>query len=253
MDRIHVVRLRALVDNYVWLVVDEKEKVAAVVDPAEPHPVEAALGELGVRLVSIWNTHHHGDHVGGNLDLISAYGPLEVAASAYDGDHGRVPGQTRRLGDGDTFAFGGAEVRVMFIPGHTLGHIALILGPHLFCGDTLFGACCGRLFEGTPAMMQNSLARLRELPGDTWVHCGHEYTHGCLRFAREVDPDNPELIERCTRAQGVTATIPSRLGEEKATNPFLRWDAPALRATTGEEDPVAVFAALRRRKDTWRG
>jgi hydroxyacylglutathione hydrolase len=253
MDRICVVRLEALADNYVWLVVDQREKIAVAVDPSEPQPVLRALKDLGVRLVAIWNTHHHGDHVGGNLDLLSTLGPLEVAASAYDGEHARVPGQTRHLSDGDVFEFGGAEVRVLFIPGHTLGHIALVLGEHLFCGDTLFGACCGRLFEGTPEMMQRSLLRLRELPDDTLVHCGHEYTHGCLRFALEVDPDNPALRARHQRCLGEKATIPSRLGDEKATNPFLRWDAPAIRAATGEEDPVAVFAALRRKKDTWKG
>jgi hydroxyacylglutathione hydrolase len=244
-------RLRALKDNYVYLVVDGD--AVAVVDPGEAAPVEAALARLGLRLAQIWNTHHHFDHTGGNEDLLARHGPLEVCASAHD--RGRVPGQTRGLADGERFTLGRVEVETLAIPGHTLGQVAYRVGDDVFPGDTLFGACCGRLFEGTPAQMVASLGRLRALPATTRVWCGHEYTLGCLRFAITVEPDNPDLRARLERVAAApdAPTVPLSLAEEKATNPFLRWDAPAVRAWTGADDDVETFARVRAAKDRWRG
>ncbi len=246
-------RLRALKDNYVYLLVDEREGTAAVIDPGEAAPVNAALARLGVRLRQIWNTHHHWDHTGGNEALVAAHGPLEVLASAHD--FGRVPAQTRRLEDGERFAWAGSEVEALLIPGHTLGHVAYHFGAEVFPGDTLFGACCGRLFEGTPEQMVRSVGRLRALPDATRVWCGHEYTLGCLRFAVTIEPDNAALAARLARVAGAPdePTVPLALAEEKATNPFLRWDAPAVRAWSGATDDVAAFAAVRTAKNGWRG
>src|SRR5215475_3618411 len=181
MARLAIHRLRALKDNYVYCLADEKNKTAAIIDPGEAAPVNEALRRLDLRLTQIWNTHHHLDHTGANEELARAHAPVEIIASAHDA--GRIPGQTRKLEDGERFEWAGETVEAMMIPGHTLGHVAYRLGRNVFPGDTLFGACSGRLFEGTPEMMVRSLGRLRALPDDTLVWCGHEYTLGCLRFA----------------------------------------------------------------------
>ena len=247
-----VLRVPCLSDNYAWLLVDEATRQAAVVDPSEAGPIEAVLHETGATLVAIFNTHHHWDHVGGNLELCAKHAGLTVYGGEVD--CGRIPGLGRALSDGDSFSFAGHEVRVLFVPGHTRGHIVYLVNDHLFCGDTLFAAGCGRLFEGTPEEMQHSLARLRDLPDDTWVHCGHEYTRANLAFALTVDGDNPALQRRAGEArQHAELTVPFPLGLDKATNPFLRWDAPALKQATRATDPVEVFAALRARKDVFRG
>src|SRR5262249_44864743 len=156
-------------------------------------------------------THHHHDHVGGNEALLAGHPGLEVYGS--DHDWGRIPGQTRRLRDGESFQLLGEEVRVLHIPGHTLGAIGYVLGARLFSGDTLFGAGCGRRFEGTPAQMQASLARLRDLPGETLLYCGHEYTHANLRFAVTVEPGNARTAARLARvrAGGDAPTVPSEM------------------------------------------
>ena len=253
MARLRIHRLRALKDNYVYLLEDEKERKAAVIDPGEAAPVEAALGRLDLQLAQIWNTHHHWDHTGGNEPLARAHAPVEVIASAHD--FGRIPAQTRRLADGDRFEWAGETVEAMMIPGHTLGHVAYRVGENVFPGDTLFGACCGRLFEGTPEMMVHSLGRLRALPDDTQVFCGHEYTLGCLHFAVTIEPENAALRARLERVAAAPEepTVPLSLAEEKATNPVLRWDAPAVRAWAGERDDVATFAKVREAKNVWRG
>src|SRR5262249_1450076 len=156
-----------------------------------------ALARLGVKLTHIFNTHHHWDHTGANAELAERHGPIEVFA--FESDFGRVPAQTRKLADGARFTFAGADFQALHIPGHTLGALASHVGEEVFTGDPLFGACCGRLFEGTPAQMQASLARLRALPAGTRVWCGHEYTLGCLRFAVTVEPDNAALAARLAR------------------------------------------------------
>jgi hydroxyacylglutathione hydrolase len=234
--------VRALKDNYVWLVVDRDRREAAAVDPSEATVVVRALAKLGVRLSEIWNTHHHWDHTAGNRELIDKLGVQAVRASAYDGEQGRIPGQTMRLADGDVFDFAAHRVRVMAIPAHTLGHVAYHVEDAVFPGDTLFGAGCGRLFEGTPEQMFTALGRLRELPDKTWVYCGHEYTLHNLKFAAEVMPGDQAVRDRLVRvaAQSSAWTVPLDLGEEKRTNPFLR---------AGD---VSTLAGLRRRKDLWR-
>ena len=251
MSRLAVHPVRALKDNYVYLLVDEELGTVVAVDPGEAAPVAAAVQRLGVRLAGVWNTHHHWDHTGANQELA---GPgIEVVAS--DPDWGRVPGQTRRVVDGERWSWAGEEVEAMLIPGHTLGHVAYRVGDNVFPGDTLFGACCGRLFEGTPAQMVTSLGRLRALPDATKVWCGHEYTLGCLRFAVTVEPGNQALAARLARVSAAPEawTVPLSLVEERATNPFLRWDAPAVRAWAGTDDDVSTFAAVRRAKDVWKG
>ena len=175
-----------------------------------------------------------------------------MRGSRYDADHERIPRQTDALSDGDSFDFGGVTVDSVEIPGHTLGAIAFTTKGNLFSGDTLFIAGCGRVFEGTMEMMSQSLAKLRSLPADTKVWCGHEYTVNNLRFAKTIEPTNPEieraLHEAIVAREAGRFTVPGRLGQELATNPFLRFDDPGIAAG---RDPVASFAAIRDAKDTF--
>lgn len=249
-------RIPVLKDNYVWLVHDAAAGATAVVDPAVQEPVDAALRQLGWRLTHILNTHHHGDHTGGNLGLKRAHGCTIVGPAA---DRERIPGIDAAVADGDRYRFGDRMAVVFDVPGHTRGHIAYWFADDraLFCGDTLFAMGCGRLFEGTPAQMWRSLGKLKVLPGDTRVFCAHEYTQSNARFALTVDGGNPDLVARAAevdalRARGV-ATVPSTIALERATNPFLRADDPAVAAAVGipANDPVAVFAEVRRRKDSF--
>lgn len=251
-------RLPALSDNYIYLLHDPQQKVAAVVDPAEAHPVLELLEELGADLVAIYNTHHHYDHVGGNRQLKQRFPQAAVYGGAED--RGRIPEQAVFLAEGDRVEFAGRTAKVIFVPGHTSGQIAYYFPPtspdepgELFSGDTLFAGGCGRLFEGTPAQMVASLGKLRSLPDNTRLWCGHEYTLKNLKFALTVDPQNPDLQERYTRVEAARAqsqpTVPSWLGVEKHTNPFLRWEDPNLQAATKSTDPVQTFARLRGMKD----
>ncbi len=255
-----VFRLPALSDNYIFLLYDAPSQTAAVVDPAEPKPVLDCLQSLGAKLVAIFNTHHHGDHVGANLALMQKFPDLVVYGGAED--RGRIPGQSVFLQDGDRLAFAGREATVYFIPGHTRAHIAYYFPPQtpeetgeLFCGDTIFAGGCGRLFEGTPLQMMQSIARLRELPDNTRVWCAHEYTLGNLKFALTVEPDNLALQTRYQEVQQARQaqipTIPSLLGTEKQTNPFLRWDSPAVQRAMAQDQPERVFAKLRGMKDNF--
>ncbi|MEL7503535.1 MAG: hydroxyacylglutathione hydrolase [Cyanobacteria bacterium J06554_6] len=256
----NIYRLNALSDNYVFLLHDPATQTAAVVDPAEARPVLDKLNALGATLIAIFNTHHHGDHVGGNRQLLSRFPDATVYASTAD--QGRIPGQQVFLDEGDTVEFGGRTAQVYFIPGHTRGHIAYYFPPvagedtgELFCGDTIFAGGCGRLFEGTPAQMVDSIGKLRELPDNTRVWCAHEYTLSNLKFAVTVDRDNPDLQARFEQVKAARqrheATVPSLLGIEKATNPFLRWDQPALQAAAGTTDPARTFGRIRGKKDTF--
>jgi len=246
-----------LSDNYAYLVASPAGH-AVVVDPSEAAPVQAALARRGLTLVGIWATHHHRDHVGGVSGLLQNFRGLEVLGSAYDADRQRIAGLTRALHPGDPVWFQSLRVRLLFVPGHTLGAVAYLCEGALFSGDTLFGAGCGRIFEGTPAVMQSSLACLRALPADTRLYCGHEYTEQNLLFARSIEPHNAAIAERQARVHERRAagrpSVPSTLEEECATNPFLRWDVPAVIAKALElgadsAAPVDVFAALRRAKD----
>jgi hydroxyacylglutathione hydrolase len=251
-------RIPVLSDNYIFVLWDPQQKIAAVVDPAVAKPVIEYLQSIDAKLITIFNTHHHGDHVGGNQQLVKQFPDLCVYGGAED--RGRIPQQQVYLAEGDTVKFADRIAQVFFVPGHTRAHIAYYFPPtgadetgELFCGDTIFAGGCGRLFEGTPAQMLNSIAKLRQLPDQTRVWCAHEYTLSNLKFALTVDPDNRDLVARYqkvqqARSQGL-ATIPSLLGEEKQTNPFLRWDVPALQAAAKINEPVRVFARIRGMKD----
>ena len=251
-------RLDALWDNYIFLLYDPATQTAAVVDPAEPEPALDKLRSLGAKLTAIFNTHHHGDHVGANQALTAQFPDLVVYGGK--GDRGRIPGQQVYLSEGDSVCFGPRTADVLFVPGHTKAHIAYYFPPvatepwgELFCGDTLFAGGCGRLFEGTPAQMVDSLSKLRALPDTTRVWCAHEYTLSNLKFARTVDGDNQRLIERLASVDNARrhhqATVPAELGLEKQTNPFLRWDQSALQAMAHSTDPVQTFATIRAMKD----
>jgi len=253
-----VTPIPCLEDNYAYLLVDGATGRVGVVDAPEAEPIVAALAERGLRLDAILCTHHHWDHTGANEELAAVYPGLTIVG--FSGDRGRIPGQTDFLADGEVFAVGASRARIVHIPGHTLGAIAYHFAEdgYLFPGDTLFGAGCGRLFEGTPEQMQASLARLRDLPVQTRIYFGHEYTAANLAFARKVEPDSDALRQRweqvrTARTRGVP-TCPSTLAEERATNPFLRWDAPAVVAAARAAGapsaaPAAVFGAIRRWKD----
>lgn len=253
-----IYRLPARSDNYIFVLHNLADNTAAAVDPADAPPVLKQLDELGATLTTIFNTHHHNDHVGGNRELMNRFPDVEVYGGAQD--QGRIPGQKYFLGEGDRVTFANRTAEVFFVPGHTRGHIAYYFPPvddtepgELFCGDTLFAGGCGRLFEGTPQQMAVSLAKLRQLPDNTRVWCAHEYTLNNLKFAVSVDGENEELRSRLqnvtTARQKNQPTIPSFLAEEKATNPFLRWQSPALQSVANSEDPVTVFAHIRKLKD----
>ncbi|MBK1987204.1 hydroxyacylglutathione hydrolase [Sphaerospermopsis aphanizomenoides BCCUSP55] len=253
-----IIRIAALTDNYIFLLHDSKQNIAAVVDPADSKPVLQQLAQLQAELVAIFNTHHHHDHVGGNQQLIQEFPQLKVYAGFED--QGRIPGQQVFLQDGDRVQFADRTATVFFIPGHTRAHIAYYFPPvtagetgELFCGDTIFAGGCGRLFEGTPAQMVNSLSKLRALPDNTRVWCAHEYTLNNLRFALTVDSANPDLQKRYEQVTAMRKrqepTVPSLLEIEKRTNPFLRWDQSSLQLAVKSSDPVQTFARIREMKD----
>ncbi|KAB2921266.1 MAG: hydroxyacylglutathione hydrolase [Dechloromonas sp.] len=237
----------AFKDNYIWLL--QHDRRAFVVDPGDAAPVIARLEADGLALAGILITHHHADHQGGVEALIRRW-PVPVFAPAAES----ITGCSHPLSGGECIDVLGTPVQVLAVPGHTLGHVAYIAGDRLFCGDTLFGAGCGRLFEGTPAQMAESLAVIAALPPATQVHCAHEYTEANLRFALAVEPDNPAIRERVARVAGLRAagrsSVPSTLAEELATNPFLRCREPgviaaAKRQGAAGDSPVAVFSAIR--------
>lgn len=251
-------RLSALSDNYIFVLVDPERREAAVVDPAEAEPVLRCLESLGATLTAIFNTHHHGDHVGGNAALLRHFPNATVYAGRED--KGRIPGQTVFLQEGDQVTFAGQTAEIFFVPGHTRAHIVYYFPPmsdgemgNLFCGDTLFAGGCGRLLEGTPTQMVRSLTKLRSLPDNTWVWCAHEYTLKNLQFALTVDGENADLSARAKEVAEQRSrsqpTVPSVLGIEKKTNPFLRWDTAPLQAAAKSQDPIQTFARIRGMKD----
>jgi hydroxyacylglutathione hydrolase len=244
----------ALRDNYVYLLREPRSGAVGAVDPSEAAPVIAALDKLGWSLTHVVNTHHHHDHTGGNLELKTKYKAIVVGPLA---DRARIPGIDVALGEGDEFHFGQEAARVFDVPGHTRGAVAYWFPESraVFTGDTLFLMGCGRLFEGTPEQMWRSLSKLRALPPETRIYCGHEYTQANARFALAVEPGNRDLAARAKRVDQARAegkfTVPGLMGEESATNPFLRADLPALQKTMGTADDVATFAAIRKAKDTF--
>jgi hydroxyacylglutathione hydrolase len=253
-----IIQIPLLRDNYGYLIVCEKTKNAAIIDPSEADPVLARIDQEQVSLQAILNTHHHRDHTGGNEGILAK---CKAEVYGHKSDSGRIHGLSRGVDEGDEIQIGELKGTVLFIPGHTTGHVAYLFENNLFCGDTLFTAGCGRLFEGTPEQMQASLKKLMALPDNTKVYCGHEYTESNLRFAMSVEPKNPKLASRFERVQGLrargTSTVPSTIEEEKQTNPFLRWDSKEIQAhvkaahATTRLDPVSVFAAVRKMKDSF--
>jgi hydroxyacylglutathione hydrolase len=243
-----IVSVPCLKDNFAYLVIDD-DGLCAVVDPGEAAPIEAALVRENAKLVAIWATHHHPDHVGGVAELVARRPNLEVAIGVKDAP--RTPSVTRALEDGDEVALGALRGRCIHNPGHTLGAISYVIEGCAFTGDTLFGGGCGRVFEGDAAMMHASLMRLAALPPETRVYFGHEYTASNLRFAAAVEPDNAAVAARA----GALArpSTPSTIADERATNPFLRAAEPAVVAAAAHRgaagDPVSVFGAVRAWKD----
>jgi hydroxyacylglutathione hydrolase len=256
MAQLEIEQIPVLSDNYVYLVHEPKAGITAVVDPPVVEPVLKRLAARGWTLDWILSTHHHADHTGGNLELKQATGCRVAGARA---DEARIPGIDLKLGEGDRFQLGEAEAQVLETPGHTSGHISYWFpqAKALFCADTLFSLGCGRVFEGSYAQMWNSLCKLAALPDDALVYCGHEYTQSNARFALSVDPDNKALQARAAEVERQRAaskpTVPTKLGAERAANPFLRAGDPAIRKRLGMESAsdAEVFAEIRRRKDSF--
>lgn len=257
--RLEVHQIPAAKDNLIWLLVAPGGEALAV-DGPDAEATLAYCAARGLRLTTVWNTHTHGDHVGINRDLeargllsaMTVVGPRRVAAN--------VPGLTLGIDEGDRVTFGGVEARVLLTEGHIDGHVSFVVEDVVFCGDTMFGAGCGYLFDGPPAKMHASLERLAALDGGTRVCCAHEYTEDNLRFAWSVEPDNAALAERiratfALRAEG-RCSVPSTVEVERRTNPFLRHASPSLRQRVhaaipdrAMDGPEAVFAATRALKD----
>lgn len=250
-------------DNYIWCLFDDSSKQALVVDPGEAAPVLARLADKELQLAAILITHHHFDHVGGLDDLLQRF----PNAVIYGPQNPSIPQITQRLQEGNQFSLLGFDFSVLEVPGHTLDHIAFYaenvttVGPILFCGDTLFAGGCGRLFEGSPAMMLNSLDKLCQLPAETRVYCAHEYTLSNLAFAKAVEPDNSELEARLqqdkNKREQNLPTVPSTLATELQTNPFLRARTTSVKASAAAfnqldcQDAEQVFAAIRSWKDNF--
>jgi hydroxyacylglutathione hydrolase len=248
LTQLMITGLRALKDNYIWMIRKSNDNEIIIVDPGEEKGVIEAIGKLPVKLAGILVTHHHWDHTNGVLELQEKYDAPVFWA------------KDREEGEEISFSSLGLKFQVIKIPGHTLDHVAYYSANVLFCGDTLFTGGCGRVFEGTAPQMYQSLGRLSQLPDDTSIYCGHEYTQANLRFAQLVEPENADILKRIDTADKLRTqnlpTVPALLSEEKKTNPFLRCDVPAViqavQRYTGKNfsDPSQVFEALRNWKNT---
>ena len=251
-----IIQVPVLTDNYIYLIHDPVCGETAAIDPALAQPVLDVLDKNGWRLTYILNTHHHWDHVGGNLELKQKTACKVIAAQS---DQNRIPGIDIGVSEDDVISLGSHSARVISTPGHTSGHIVYHFAEDgaLFCGDTLFVMGCGRLFEGTPEQMWNSLQKLKTLPPSTRIYCTHEYTQTNGRFALSVEPDNSQLQQKMIEVQRLRAenkpTVPSTIEEERATNPFFRADSISIQKTLGLErrSPLSVFTELRKRKDSF--
>lgn len=256
MADLEVFLFPCLSDNYGVLLHDPQSGATASIDAPDAAAVERAAAETGWKLSHILVTHHHADHTGGNRALKAAHG-LTIVGAARDAE--RIPAIDVTVDQTTGYDFAGHHADVIDTPGHTVGHIAYHFAADrlLFCGDTLFSLGCGRVFEGTMEQMWSSLDKLRALPGDTAIYCGHEYTQANARFALTVDPDNPVLVERAREVDALRAagkpTVPTTMAAERAANPFVRPDDPAIRAHLGMTDAAdhEVFAEIRRRKDSF--
>lgn len=254
---LHIEPIPFLRDNYAWTIHDGTD--AIVVDPGEASPILAWLEQRRIRLAAILVTHHHGDHAGGIADLARRHAPRVIGPAG-----GQIAGITQSVEDGETLSFSRPDChfQVIALPGHTLDHLGYLGQGHLFCGDTLFSCGCGRLFEGTPAMMQRSLARLAALPDETLICCAHEYTLANLAFARSLEPENIELAEWETEVRRLRAlgkpSLPVSLGDEKRRNPFLRWDDGRIRKivethlTHSNPEAHEIFSVVRNLKDVFK-
>lgn len=256
MAALEIHQIPCLQDNYGYLIHDPDAVLTASIDTPDPVAIEQALTERSWHLDYILNTHHHSDHAGGNLALKAKTGCVIVGSRS---DAARIPGIDILVGEGDHFALGSHRARIFETSGHTVGHICYVFDDDhaAFVGDTLFSMGCGRLFEGTPAQMWASLQKLMALPDDTRVYCAHEYTANNGRFAVTLEPRNAALAARVREVATLRAagrpTVPSTIGLEKATNPFLRPASPELRATLGllAASDVEVLAETRKCKDTF--
>lgn len=246
-----MIPIHAFQDNYIWLFQDLSKQNAWVVDPGDAAPVIDTLKKLKLKLAGILITHHHHDHSGGVVELLNFSGNIPV----YGAHNSSVKQITHRLHEQQKISCGEYEFTVLEIPGHTLDHVAFVGGGILFCGDTLFSAGCGRVFEGTPAQMYTSLMKLMHLDDEIKVYCGHEYTLANLQFAQHVEPDNIDIANKIKEAKSQICTLPSAMRQEKMINPFLRCEHPnviaaaELRAGKSLKNPVEVFACLRQWKN----
>jgi hydroxyacylglutathione hydrolase len=246
-----VITIPALSDNYIYLLLDDNGRELAAVDPGVAEPVLRYLQKTGMRLTAILNTHHHHDHAGGNGELVSRYPGIPVLGGARD--RGRIPEQTLFLSEGAEIRVSGVKAKILETPGHTKGHIAYFFAGEsedgdLFSGDTVFGGTIGNLFEGTPAIMFESIRKIRALPRNTRIWCAHEYTLQYVRESAGIDPVNERLRHRLKRLESETRasapTVPLSLEEECETNPFFRWDDPGLSARLAQPPGLATFRHL---------
>jgi len=253
---LEIIQLPVLNDNYIYLIHEPISKQTAVVDPAITEPVLETLNNKGWSLNYIFNTHHHSDHVGGNLELKQKTN-CEIFASAIDSS--RIPGIDKELKHGDKIKLGAQEINIIATPGHTLGHIVYHFPENnsLFCGDTLFSMGCGRLFEGSAEQMWHSLQRIKQLPKETLLYCAHEYTQANGEFALTLEPGNQLLLNRLKQVKQLRAdnkaTVPSSLEQELASNPFLREDSLEIKNTINITAKTAIdtFREIRKLKDNF--